>query len=358
MVKVNFKTASPIKRTVSAEETPEAPTTQEPSQSASLETFDLSFDTTESLVPRSEAPEQETSQDSFVQELQEETAKTIQEESAETTEYEDETSFSFGDQNKKTLIAVTTIGIIAILVLFLLIFVFRKGEEKVEQPIAEVPAKTEAEATSEKSASEQEILSIYQKNLATNLFIGQLLQKVLGGKTNGAQLDVVVITPGDMNLSAVADSRDKLVQFHLTLKHKLLKLPIQMFPIQEKYENGKKYYYAGMSANLTPSRIPPENQEVQITAQPQNIETELRQLAQAYHLEVARLKQGQIRTGNLYETISYYLHLNGTRKNVVQFLDEVVKRYPMIRFDEVSLYFSPNQKKLSSKISFTFYNIK
>jgi hypothetical protein len=171
-------------------------------------------------------------------------------------------------------------------------------------------------------------------------------------------LDVVVVTPRDINLSAVADSREKLVQFHLSLKHNLLKLPIQMFPIQEKYENGKKYYYAGMSANLIPSRIPPENQAIQVTAQPQNIETELRQLAQAHHLKVARLKQGQILTGDLYETISYYLHLNGTRKNTVQFLDEVVKRYPMIRLDEISLYFSPNKKKLSSRISFTFYNIK
>ncbi len=359
MVKVNLKTASPIKTTAATEEKTEAQAPTAPASTILDESIDLSFDSTESLVPRSDKQIEESAAEPFVSELKEE-EKSESTVLSSSREYSEEETFSFSGNGKKGMFIGFTVGIIGLVIVLILILTSGKKQAVPEKPVAEVKAKTETET--QPSKPDPEILSIFQENLAYNQFIVTQLQEMIQRRPKTTKIALMVVTPKEIDLTVLADSREKIAQFHLALKHNFPKLPFRILSVQDKFENDKTQYYADFSAKVMPSRIPPHNQSINITVQPQNIEAELKQLAENNHITVAKLKRGKVISQAKYNLIRYYLHLNGTRENLIRFLSDMIQHYPMIRINKATLFFynlaSISDKNLSSRISFTFYNIK
>lgn len=362
MVKINLKTASPIKKEASGKEFASGPKPEKPGISAS-DSEDFSFETTESLIPRSDESG-ESPADSFVAELEELEEPEKTKEKFPEEEGENDFTFSKSSPRNKLYLIYGAVAVLAIIALILILNLLKgrgvseKQPVPSQKPVAEKPGEQPQAGT----VQNQTLLSIYQKNKATNAFLLQQLQRIISQKPKSAEYSLIVVTTSEISLTVLADSRDQIARFHIDLKKTFPQLPFQIISVQSKYENGKKKFYADLTAKIRPSRISAAGQPVAVGAQPRNIEHDLRQLAQSSRVKMVYLKRGKIYSRPDYEEIQYYVNLNGKKENIIRFTSALVSGLPMVKIDKLAIY--PynlsviSDKNLSTRMSLTFFNRK
>ena len=363
MVKINLKT------TPSTDATPEGKT---PSRKESIpsegqpperENIDLSFDSMESFFPKTdeETPSPE-SEEGFVEEAESPPPESQTE--ARIHDYEDEISpFKSSIPRKKLYIIFGSLALVLLIVIFLIYKFWGKGKEEAPQPVAkgQTPVAEQEEPPAESRAN---ILTpLLQQNLATNQFIRQQLANFISRKPASADYSLIFITPSEINLTVLADSRDQVARFHLDLKKAFPNFNFRILSVQAKYQNGKDMFYADFQAPISTVKASPSAAPTSVPFEPaQNFADGVKTLANESKVKLSYFKQGGTVEKQEYQEKYYYIQVNGKKQNILNFLAELIQRYPMIRINKFSIFpynlETISDRNLSTRISLTFFNRK
>ncbi len=360
MVKLNFKETSSIP--ASSKDKKEEVKGQHPEreeQQKPKEEFDISFESTESFFPKvEEEPEQEPSRPTFFEENE---SSTTEKESSAGYSFEDEESSFKSTITQKKLYLIFGAIAGALLVIIFIILQLIKTED--DGKIAEQP-KTETTTTEQTSGgpTSQAMLSVYQNNMANNRFINQQLINFIDKKPNSADYSLIVLTPSEMNLTVLADSRNQIAEFHIDLKQNFPNYAFRIISAQSMLEGNVNKIYADISAKIDPNQILPSSANISVSVQPQNISSEIKELTQQNDVNLQYFKEGKITDRNNYREIFYYVNIGGKKDNILQFLADMVNSYPMLRINKFSIYpynlETITDQNLLTRINFTYYNSK
>ncbi len=276
----------------------------------------------------------------------------------------EETGFKSTFPNKK-LYFIFGGGVLLIVVLiFLLISFFSRGKET-ETAVSKPPEKTApGEQPTGTSSVLQKMLPVYQENMAINRFIEQQLEVFLAGRPQSAEYSLIVISAHEINLTVLAQSRDKVAQFHLDLKKAFPNFGFQIISVQPKFEGNRQVLYADISARIKPPKAAGVGtlQPGTFALQVDNIEGALRQLAGSNRVKLQYFKRGKSFDKPNFREIYCYANLQGQKDNMINFLKAMISKYPGFRINKISIFpynLAPiSDRSLSTRINFTYYNPK
>ncbi len=380
MVKLNFKTAPPLStqaetsspqeekkpappdiHTISAgllDETKSREKPEEREQPNRRENLDLTFDSTESFFPKADEEETKTEEDKEV--FVTETEKPRQGRIKKIADYSfepEEDSFSGTISHKKLYLIFGGLSVVLIIVIFVVLQFLKPGEESTTVPKPQVPQQTAAA----NSPVNQALLPVYQANAASNQFIDRQLREFIAKKPNSANYSLIVMTPNEIDLTVLADSRDQIAQFHLDLKKAFPNFGFSIVSVQSRVSDGKQMIYADLSAKISSAQTSTTGTEVG-TVKPHNIGEELRSLAQKNNLKLQYFKEGKVIDHSSYLETLYYANINGKKENILAFLNDLSQSDPAIRINKFSIFpynlETISNKNLSTRLSFSDYNSK
>ncbi len=365
MAKINLKTANPLtlidtSKTEKLEE--------EPFVSKKLperkENIDLSFTSTESFFDKAEPQtEAKDSNESFL--IEEEQPETEEEETLQRGTYavqEDEFNiFKSTLSVKKPFFIFGSIVLLLLLIIFIVYQLTKSGEEvATTKELPKQPLSTQLSETQTIKSKEVVLLPIYQQNLNSNRFLKNNLQNFINQKPGSADFSLIVMTPTDINLTILADSRDQIARFHMDLKKAFPSFGFRIIAVQPK---SNKKIYADLSARVNPPKTVAPKPVSEIKAlTTKNIANEFQSVAKKYGVQIQYFKKGNITNRITYSETVYYAYLNGRKENLLNFIGNLVESFPMIKINKFSIY--PynleiiTDNNLSTRLIFTYYSAK
>ncbi len=360
MAKLNLKTANPIEDKNKPIQGESAPVKKKTEPNLKDEERTVKITSPEDFFPREESKEKEPEAESPA-----EPQVPPNEEKKEPAPYFFDDYGDGGkkqDSSKKKFFTIFGIGAVIIIALIVaLTFLMREGKKPATgQPAAAGETSEQpGSATGQTAAQTQGMLPIYQANLANNVFIENQLKSFLSGKPNSADYSLIVITPREINLTVLADSRDQVAKFHIDLKKAFPAFGFRILSVQPKFENDHDMFYADISGTIKdkPSSAPlPAGP---FDANPQNLESGLRSLAQNDKVQMQYFKEGQFFDQSNYREQLCYANLQGTRTNIIKFLNDLNRKYPIIKINKFSVFpynLAPiSDNRLSTRINFSCY---
>lgn len=359
MVKINFKSDSPVTFASEVEDVKqiEKEFTKKEKSSQIDNNIDLSFESTESFFPRADVerePETKTELPEF-----EEAPRARAEEKPVDRSITPNKEFYPGPPSSQKRIYII-FGAAAALLLVIIFFIFQFMKSGAEKPAV---SGTESEtSTSQSPAISQGIMPVYQTNVASNNFLDARLQDFFAKKPASADYSLIVMTPTEINLTVLGDSRDQIAQFTVDLKKAFPALAFHLVSVQNKYEDGNQLIYADLSTPISSRQIASPVSKISVDIQPKDIKKELTGLAQKNQVNLPYFKQGKIIDHNGYQETLYYVNLSGQKDNIMKFLSGVISAYPMIRINKLSIFPYNLQtisgQNLSTRLTLSYYNTK
>ncbi len=364
MVKVNLKT-TPSTDVPGGEETSSGrESTASERQPPERENIDLSFDSMESFFPKTdEEPSPPEGEESFVEERESPPVEPKAE--IKIVDHDEDISpFKSSISKKKLYILFSISALVLLIVIFLIIRFLGKGEESVTQPIAEeTPATSETEQPLA-APTEDALTPLLRQNLTTNRFINDQLRNFISQKPASADYSLIVITPTEINFTVLAESRDQVARFHMDLKKAFPNFNFRILSVQSKYENGKEMFYADFQAPISTVKASSSSAggSALQPAPVQNFADAIKTLTAGNKIKLQYFKEGKVVDREFYREVLYYIHLNGKKQNILDFLKQLIQKYPNIRINKFAIFpynlETISDRSLSTRISLTYYNRK
>jgi hypothetical protein len=361
MVKLNFKTKSPLpvqKETPKTENQVkiQQPTAKKPVE-RSDEDFDLSFNSTESLFPKAEP---QTEQKFEEEKIPQKPSTLRQPEKQVFREFEEE-YYSPKKSGFKTF-----------LIIFLIIIMVGAGgyygynfflkNKGIFTPKVKKQAPVEEPAKPQLSAVATAMKPIFEKNSGINLFLIQQIENLIAKKPKSANYSLIVAAPSEIKLTVLSNSRNSFAQFKTDLSKVVPNLQFKTIGIQSKSQNGRDAIYADLSApikNTKTAEISFSNQQLE---KPLDFKSSIQDLSQKNKIKIQMYKQGKsIDKGNFNQSI-LYVDLLGARENIIKLLSEVCQSIPNAHYNKISIFpynlSTISDKNLVTRINLTYYNPK
>lgn len=358
MVKVNFK-STPLNADPGKETTEQKPPEREAKSRSSprKEDIDLSFDSTESFFPRAdEEPAEETTDHAFPEKPEKPQEERDQAESDTFTFKEPETVYK-SSKKKYYIFLGALAGLLIIALFIIMLFLGRSGKEGAET----IPKKAAepAETVPERTTVQEELVPIYQTNEASNRFIEVQLQDFITRKPTSAEYSLIVITPEEINLTVLADSRDQIARFHVDLKRAFPDLAFRILSVQSRLMNGKEMIYADLNSPILPASISPASAVNTSSPPPQNLKNTMKTLAKRNNCNLEYFQEGKVLDHGPYSETLYYMNMNGKKEDIAGFLTNLSNSYPMVRIKKFSVYpynlGTISDRNLYSRMSLSYY---
>jgi len=276
----------------------------------------------------------------------------------------DDTSFTFEDTASKKRFLLMGAAVVGILLIFgLLYMVFNPVEKQPtkETTSAESPA-AKTPTTEAKSQTDSPLQQLYQRNAAENTYYLQVLQKLMDTQVQKVDYSLVIVTPGKIYFSIIADSRDAIAEQHMKLKDVFPGMAFSIESVQSKFLNDRSRLVADFSVNFQlPNRIRQAGRtSVPPVAPISNIRSLFTRLAKENSLSVKYFKEGYRSSDRISQKIYYYTTITGTKNRIVKFLNTVADKYPQVRFAKISIYpfnlESINSEQLTARITLVLIN--
>jgi hypothetical protein len=361
MVKLNFKTKSSLP---GKKETPKSDSQEKHQNTPTPETskrtdedFDISFSSTESLFPKAESkPEQDFEEEPITQKppKQKEPDKPV------FKEFEED-YYSNKKSGFKIFLVILIVIIIAGAGGYFGYNYFLKNKGKVTRRVSKQTTTQETQ-TPQVSGVAATLKPIFESNSGTNLFLTEQIENAVAKKPKSADFSLIVITPSEMKLTVLSDSRDSFAQFKVDLAKALPGLQFKTIAIQSKFEDGREAIYADLSAPLSGKKMQAAAISNQQLETPGDFKPTLQGLSQKYKTKIQMYKQGKnIDQGNYSQTL-YYINLLGTRDNLLKLLSELGQAVPNVHYNKISIFpYNLNaisDNNLVARINLTYYNPK
>ncbi|GEM_PF-7101256 len=264
-----------------------------------------------------------------------------------TTDEKTEDTFTYESGSKKKLFII--LGVIVVLLLVALFVILWMGPEPESPSTVTPPVKSGGPpgagqpGTSPTAQTSQNRVSpmlqrVYAQNNGENQFYLNYATNLLGISTARAGLSMVVIAPGAIYVSVLADSRDDIARFRQAAKDKLPGMQLQIQNISPRIVQDQQKLMADFFIPLSGSATPkPPGNTVEPLSEGAVLST-LRAQAHSTRLRVVRLKQGQKHRTGVLNIIPCYMTVSGSKSAIIKFLTELTRKYPAIQLTKVSIF--------------------
>jgi len=361
MVKLNFKSKTSLpgkKETPKSDPQEKSQKPPQPNDSKRTdEDFDLSFSSTESLFPKTEAQPEHT--------LEEETTtpKSPKQQEPENQVFKEfeEDYYSESKSGFKIFLVILIVIIITGAAGYFGYNYFLKDKGKVTKNISkQTPGKESS--TPQMSAVAAQLKPIFENNAGSNLFLTQQVENTITRKPKSADLSLIVITPSEIKLTVLSDSRDSFAQFKVDLAKALPGLQFKTIAIQSKFENEREAIYADLSAPLSGKKSQGAAVSNQQLETPGNFKSSLQSLSQKYKTKIQKYKQGKSVDQGIYTQTLFYVNLLGARANLLKLISDLGQTLPNVHYNKISIFpYNLNtisDNNLVARINLTYYNPK
>jgi hypothetical protein len=342
MVKIDFLTATPLDKSSIAktgETTPKFDQQKEtPEIADDKETIAEIEEITQPITPSIKKERAKISDEEESQKAPPKTFKIESKEEQPIFETVDEDIEYYPSKSKRkifliplilVIIIATGFGVYQIIKKFPISSLF-KSEKTTQKKTAPT---TEAQGV---STIPQPLLETYQNNLGINLFIQDKLQKIISLRSNTTRFSLIVITPGEINLTVVSDSEAKIGQFRNNLANLLNELNFRILSTKSRIVSNRKLYFADLSCKIDPATITPYSDDLTKLKQVTDIPAEMSNLTKVHKLKLDYLKNGRTLDGNLLQEHFHYMGVSGNREGMINFLNELTSSYPLLRINKIS----------------------
>lgn len=343
MVKIDFLTATPLDKSSVAKTAETLPKINQQKETPEIvaddkETVSEIEEIPESISPPIKEKKPKILDEEEIQRVQPKTFKIEPKEEKPIFETISDDTRYYPDKSKKKIFLIPLIVIIILAIGFGVFQIIQKfpisslfkSEKSTQKKTAPT---TEAQSV---PTIAQPVLEIYQNNLGINLFIQDKLKKIISLRSNTTRFSLIVITPGEINLTVVSDSEDKISQFRRNLTNLLNDLNFRILSTRSQTINNKKMYFADFSSKIAPASITPYSDDPTKLKQSFDIRTEMTNLTKAHKLKLDYLKNGRALDGNLFQERFHYMGVSGNREGMINFLTELTSSYPLLRINKIS----------------------
>lgn len=251
-------------------------------------------------------------------------------------------------------------GVVALGILLYVIFQFSGGEQTL--PERAQLQKTPETPETQQAAAANRVQQYLSNNQQENLYFLSFAQKILGTTSPGTSFSLLIITPGKIYFSAIAESRDDIARLHMKLKDAFPGTSFFIESVQPKLIDGQNFLAADFSVNFG-SRQQPARAE-QVSGFPEKsiseVRSEFNRLASRHKLRVKYFKEGYRTRDQMFNKIYYYTTISGPKNAILNFLTQIAKEYPQISFPKIAIYpfnvASINSQQITARITLVLYN--
>lgn len=207
------------------------------------------------------------------------------------------------------------------------------------------------------------IPAVYQENAAINQSIYTRLQQLISKKPSTVRYALVVLTPSEINLTLVSDSEGKITQFKNDLNKEISGLNLKTLSSRKRIINNTSMYFADLKTSTSSSQLSLASGPVSgSTVTSSNLSEEIQALAKKHKIQIEKIQSGKRRDIPTFSEISYYLNVNGSKDNLLNFLSEMLSGNPTIRLVKLSLnptnMVTFSDQQLSVRINVSQINLK
>ena len=181
------------------------------------------------------------------------------------------------------------------------------------------------------------LLPVWQKNMGSNQFIISNLEKVMSQKSSFSRFSLIIVTPSEINLTVLSDSQDKIARFKEDLNKAIGQFNFRTMATQEKNINRSRLIFADLSAKVPTGSIRPATTIPQQGTPSNNLKNDITQLARRHNIKLEYFKSGKSVSGAQFTEHLYYMNISGGREGAINFLKEVSKSFPAIQINKIAV---------------------
>ncbi len=207
------------------------------------------------------------------------------------------------------------------------------------------------------------IPAVYQENAAINQSIYTSLQQLVSKKPATVRYALMVLTPSEINLTLVSDSEGKITQFKNDLNKEIRGFNLKTLSSRKRVINNASMYFADLKTSTSISQVSSASVSVSgSTVTPANLSDEIQALAKKHKIHIEKIQSGKRRDTLTFSEIPYYLNVNGSKDNLLNFLSEMLSGNLAIRLVKLSLnptnMVTFSDQQLSVRINVSQINLK
>jgi hypothetical protein len=367
MAKFNYKTATPLSLTVAEiEEKLEKGYTVTSEASEKKDDIDLSFTSTESFFEKTE-PEPETETEPFIFEAEEpKTEEKPREFKPQRKYHYEDDGFSFDSFSSKIADFKNyfLIGAASIALLIIIYFLYQliKGDGEVvdiQEPTTTVSEPPKEPVT---PAINLALNPIYQKNFSGNNILKTNLLNLFSKKPDTGDYSLIVLTPTDLNITILTNSRHQINSFIGTLSNTLPNFAFTTVSTQSKFTGSQEMFYADFVGKRKSTPTVPQNASPVRSINQRDFVNSFQNLVGKHKINLAKFTEGKVVNKSTHLEKLYYANLTGRKDNINNFIVELVKTFPMIQIMKLALYPHDldviSNRNILTRLNFTFYSDK
>lgn len=248
-----------------------------------------------------------------------------------------EESFEHAGKKKIFLIsAIVVIVILAALSAYYFLFMKKNTEMTAAADTTTKQGSTQVSPGKTVSGLNPEVLSVYSQNKARNSYSLSLASDLINTSQKDIRFALMILTPGQIQFSILADSRNGLSGYQSDLKQKYANMNIRLVNSESINVSGQSKILADFM--LTPNAPKaPQVIEKYTEIKESEMQSSLNSIAKKHRLSLDYYKKGQQAKGAVLNQTKIYCNLKGNLSQIIAFLQEMTETYPAIEFSKVAL---------------------
>lgn len=333
MVKINLLNTPEEEDSSSQEKRMETP-----SEESSKTEMDFSF-----IQPEEEPPENRTTIPAPEPVSEPETEEGVLFDSTPTVESGEEESFSYESPKKKRLfIILGIIGVLLLAALFVLLWLGPEREPTATKTPEQPPAEPQTTVPSTVPTASTPVLpaplkNAYLRNKSENTFYLNYATNFVNSSTRDMGVSLVVMTPGALYISILADSRDEIARFRRTVKDRFPDIQMSVESITEKIIEDQKKLQADFYVPL-PNSPASGGGDFKEALEERDVIPAIRRLASTNGVRIIRFLKGAHFRKATTSTTAYYLRISGNKNALFSFFSQIARDFPAVKFNKISVY--------------------
>ncbi len=206
------------------------------------------------------------------------------------------------------------------------------------------------------------LTAVFQKNLGINSYLNASLQQIISNKSSAVRLALIVITPGEINITVFSDATDKIARYKNDLNKSLPNLNFTTLSSQTKMINRTQMVFVDLSTKIAPSLLPTSSATVTTVNPPASFDKEIGSLSKKYRVTLNYLKAGKVIDTAQFQTNHFYLNVNGKKEGILNFITDISTSFPAAQITKMALNPSNlatySDSYLSARINISYINPK
>ena len=269
------------------------------------------------------------------------------------TSFDEEESFDHFSKRKIFITVAIIFIVLAAVIVYL--FILPKKEENLTPQMSDVsteePTQDQSSSASQSTPGVQpNILNIFSKNRAKNDYSLNLAQKLMNTSNPDVSLAIMIISPDQIQFSAIADSRNALTSYQDNLKSQFPGTNIRLVNSEDMPISGQNKILADFTFSQTGPNSSPQISNFKLI-KASDIKSTLNSLAQKHKLNLQYFKEGQKSQNKEFVQTKYYCNLVGDSNVLMKFIKEIIDSYPAIIFSKIA--FNPSSLSTAGTSQFT-----